>query len=226
MAPAMSPTPSRLQPSEPGPVVLAPLPEPPEPRAEKRPLPIWLVVLTFVLLYWGDMYVMDHGADVAGKAGAFPTLVYDPFRSYDDLVLANPVSPEQAARNKGQQVFNFVCVACHQGNGQGLPGQFPPLAGSEWVQTEGAERVIRIVLNGLSGPIEVKGQSFNNVMPPWKGTLNDEQIAHVLSFVRKEWGNNAGTVTPEEVAKVRQQIKAREAPFTPDELKAVPDKAQ
>jgi mono/diheme cytochrome c family protein len=201
------------------------LAELPEPRAEKRPLPIWLVVLTVILLYWADMYIMDHGADVAGKAGAFPIVVYDPFRTYEDLELANPVSPEELVRNKGRQVFNFVCVACHQGNGQGLPGQFPPLAGSEWVQSPSAERIIRIVLNGLAGPLEVKGQSFNNIMPPWKATLTDEQIAHVLSFVRGQWGNTASTVTPEEVAKIRQAIKSREAPFTPAELKAMPDKA-
>jgi mono/diheme cytochrome c family protein len=201
------------------------LTELPEPRAEKRPLPIWLIVLLCIVLYWGDLYIMDHGGDVTGKAGAFPTIVYDPFRTYEDLELANPVSPEEAARNKGRQVFNFVCVACHQGNGQGLPGQFPPLAGSEWVQNQSAERIIRIVLNGLAGPLQVKGQNFNNVMPPWKGTLSDEQIAHVLSFVRNEWGNSASLVTPEEVAKVRQAIKSREAPFTQAELEAISVKA-
>jgi mono/diheme cytochrome c family protein len=199
------------------------LSEPPEPQAEQRPLPIWLIVLACLLLYGGDMYIMDHGGDVAGKSGAFPTLVYDPYRSYEELELANPVSPEEALRNKGRQVFNFVCVACHQGNGQGLPGRFPPLAGSEWVQNESPGRIIRIVLNGLAGPLEVKGQNFNNVMPPWKGTLSDEQIAHVLSFVRTEWGNSAGLVTPEEVAKVRQEIKSREAPFSPSELQALQD---
>lgn len=198
------------------------LPELPEPRAEKRSLPIWLIVLLFILLYWGDMYIMDHGADLAGKAGAFPAVVYDPFHSYGELAQANPVSPEQEERNKGQQVFNFVCVQCHQANGQGVPGQFPPLAGSEWVH-ESPNRLIRIVLNGITGPIDVKGQAFNNTMPPWKGTLNDEQIAHVLSFVRKEWGNNAPSITPEEVSKVRAETKSREAPFTAPELRAIPE---
>lgn len=195
--------------------------EAPEPTAEKRPLPIWLLVLLFILLYWGDMYIMNNGADLAGEAGAFPVVVYDPFQSYSDLALANPVSPEQEARNKGIQVYNFVCIQCHQGNGMGLPGQFPPLAGSEWLTEPTAAKAVRIVLNGLSGPIQVKGASFNNSMPPWKGTLNDQQVAHVLSFVRQEWGNNASPVTPEEVAKVREQLKLRQAPFTAPELQAL-----
>ncbi len=213
------------QPPEEAPATVMVLPEPAEPRADKRPLPVWLIVLLFVLLYWGDMYVMEHGADLAGKGGPFPTMVYDPFRSYEELDKANPVTPEEAERRKGQQVYNFICVQCHQLNGQGVPGQFPPLAGSEWVLTEGAERPIHIVLNGVTGPITVKGGSYNNTMPPWKATLSDEQIAHVLTFVRKQWGNSAPSVAAEEVAQVRAQVKARgDAPFTAAELQAVPEK--
>ncbi len=96
------PTASSAEPGEP-----SFLQEVPEPRAEKRPLPIWFVVLTCMLLYWGDLYVMDNGGDVAGKAGAFPTVVYDPYRSYEDLELANPVSPEEAARQKGRVASRF-----------------------------------------------------------------------------------------------------------------------
>ncbi len=212
--------------AEEAPTTVIVLPEPPEPRAERRPLPVWLIVVLFVLLYWGDMYVMEHGADLAGKGGAFPTMVYDPYRNYADLDKANPVTPEEAERRKGQQVYNFICVQCHQLNGQGVPGQSPPLAGSEWVQAEGAERPIHIVLNGVTGPITVKGANFNNTMPPWKATLSDEQIAHVLTFVRKEWGNSAPAVSAEEVAQVRAQIKSRgDAPFSAAELQAMPEKS-
>ena len=208
----------------PAPEIGALLPEPPEPRAEKRNIPVSLLVTLFVLIYWGDLYVMDHGADITGQAGAFPNVVYDPFTSYADLTRANPVSPEQEEHNKGLQIFKFICVQCHQPNGLGVPGQYPPLAGSDWVQHEDPGRIIRIVLNGLSGPLEVKGQSFNNTMPPWKTTLSDEQIAHVLTFIRREWGNNAPRVTPEEVADVRAQVKSRDTPFTPGELETLPGK--
>ena len=197
-----------------------------EPVAERRPLPIWLITLLLLLLFWGDMYLMGHGADVAGSTGAFPKAVFDPYKTYEDLVIANPVSPEQVARNDGKIVFNTACVACHQGTGQGVAGQFPPLAGSEWVNTEGPNRIIHGVLCGLGGPLSVNGVQFNNSMPPWKETFTDEQIAHVLTYVRSEWGNKAPLVTPAEVKKVRDKVAARSEAFSETELKALPEKVE
>jgi mono/diheme cytochrome c family protein len=189
-----------------------------EPVAERRPVPIWIIVLLVVLLYWGDMYIMNHGADVMGKTGPFPKLVFDPYRNYEDLVMANPIDPVGEARRKGKLVFNLACVACHQGTGQGTPGQFPPLAGSDWVNAEGPNRIIRIVLNGASGPITVLGQQFNNTMVAWKDTLSDEQIASVLTYVRSEWGNKSAAVTPEQVKKIRAQVADRGEPWSEAEL--------
>jgi mono/diheme cytochrome c family protein len=101
----------------------------------------------------------------------------------------------------------------------GAPGQFPPLAGSEWVNESEPGRVIRAVLNGLQGPISVHGQNFNNVMVPWN-SLSDEDIAAVITFVRqnKEWGNTASAVTPAQVQAVRLKIKPHPTAFTADEL--------
>ena len=199
--------------------------EPAEPSVQKGGVPAWLIALLVALLYWGDMYVMDHGADVVGKAGPFPALVYDPFRAYQQLVDANPVDPSKKCFLDGQKTYNLNCVVCHQSTGLGVAGQFPPLAGSEWVTSEGAARIIRAVLNGLSGPIDVKGQSFNNAMLSWKPNLNDEQIACVLTYVRSEWGNKAPPVSPEEVAKLRKELEGRDEPMTAAELLKLPEKA-
>ena len=109
-------------------------------------------------------------------------------------------------------------------NGQGSPGLNPPLAGSEWVLAEGPNRIIRIVLHGLQGPIEVKGQSFNAAMLAWRDILTDEDIANVLSFIRNEWGNKAPLVTPEQVKAIREETAARDSNWTPTELLAVPEK--
>jgi mono/diheme cytochrome c family protein len=194
-----------------------------EPVAERRPVPVFLIVLLVVLVYLGDMYVMDHGADVMGKTGPFPKLVFDPDTSYDQIVLKNPVDPRELAIRDGRAVFNLTCAACHQSTGQGLPGQFPPLAGSEWVNTEGANRIVRALMTGLGGPITVLHNQFNNSMPPWKDTLTDEQIAHVLTFIRSEWGNKAPPVTPDQVKKVRDQVGSRSEPSSEDELKKLPE---
>ncbi|HWP93265.1 MAG TPA: cytochrome c, partial [Thermodesulfobacteriota bacterium] len=106
---------------------------------------------------------------------------------------------------------------CHQANGQGLPGAFPPLVGSEWVIND-PETPIRIVLHGLQGPIEVKGTIYNNVMPEWGSKLSNEEIAAVLTYVRTSWGNNAGEITPNMVNEVRKGTADRTTPWTADEL--------
>ena len=195
-------------------------PEPAEPHAERGFMPVGLIGLLAVIAFLGNMYFIYHGLDIGGKGGAFPKLVYFPYTSMADL------KPPGADPDLGRQVYAKTCVACHQGGGTGTPGMFPPLVGSEWVNAEGHQRIIRIVLNGLSGPIDVAGAQFNNVMVPWRDTLKDEEIAAVLTFVRSEWGNKGDAVPLEEVAKVREATKDRGGPWTADELKQIPEKAQ
>jgi cytochrome c oxidase cbb3-type subunit 2 len=115
-----------------------------------------------------------------------------------------------------------MCFTCHQANGEGLAGQFPPLAGSDWVLGD-KDRLIMISMYGLMGEIEVNGVKYNNVMAPPgipPGSLTDEQIANVLTYIRNDWGNSASAVSPEEVATVRASLTGR-APmqmFTAAEL--------
>lgn len=126
----------------------------------------------------------------------------------------------------GRKQYNLACVTCHQPDGNGQPGMYPPLAGSEWV-TGSEERVARIVLHGLTGPITVKGQTFSGAvqMPMFAkgGSYNwrDDQIAAVLTFIRQEWGNKAGPITPEKVAEIRTKDN-RTTPWTVEELEKIP----
>lgn len=106
----------------------------------------------------------------------------------------------------GQRVYERVCIVCHQANGAGVPGAFPPLAGSE-VAAGDPGRLIRIVLHGLQGPIEVHGKTYNSVMPPQGPLLKDFEIANALTYVRSAWGNNAPPVTLEAVTHIRSTVK-------------------
>jgi len=101
---------------------------------------------------------------------------------------------------RGKKVFVQSCFACHQADGKGLPGVFPPLAGSDFLQAD-RERAIRIPLKGLSGPITVNGKPFNNLMPPQDFT--DQQIADVLTYVLNSWGNDFGSVSAADVKAAR-----------------------
>lgn len=117
----------------------------------------------------------------------------------------------------GAQIYAMTCVACHQANGGGLPAQYPPLASSEFV-TGNEQRLIHIVLRGLTGEVEVEGEMFKGDMPGWAPALNDAQVALVLTYIRKSFGNNAPPVTAERVAAIRAASALRKKPYTAAEL--------
>ncbi len=116
----------------------------------------------------------------------------------------------------GAQVYNSLCVACHGPDGKGLNG-LPPLVGSEWIRGQ-ADRSIKIVLQGMTGPVEVAGKSYNIEMPPHGAVLSDEKIAAALTYVRKTFGEGAGAVTPALVKSIRAATANRTAFWSAAEL--------
>jgi mono/diheme cytochrome c family protein len=103
----------------------------------------------------------------------------------------------------GQIVFENLCLNCHQPDGNGLPGIYPPIAKSEWV-TRDADRLIEIIIRGAQGRITVNGKPFNNIMPP--SGLDDQRIADVLTYVRSHFGNAAAPINPEQVQNIRKKL--------------------
>jgi len=117
-------------------------------------------------------------------------------------------------------VFEATCVACHQPHGLGQDGLAPPLAGSEWVSGS-EQRLVRIVLQGVRGPITVKKQTYELDMPSL-GVLDDEQIAGVLTYVRREWGHGFTPVDAATVKKIREATAKREDAWSQPELLKIP----
>ena len=107
----------------------------------------------------------------------------------------------EARMTSGRRVYQTMCQTCHGVEGRGLPGAFPPVANSDWI-AENQDRLIEVVINGLSGPIVVNGQQYNGVMPPMP-YLSDVDVANVLTFVLNSWDNPGGEVQPAEVAQFR-----------------------
>ena len=103
----------------------------------------------------------------------------------------------------GEALFAGTCSVCHQGNGQGIEGVFPPLAGSDLLARD-PRRATQIVLNGLTGPVTVNGKVFNSVMPPMS-QLNDDELANILTYVTHSWGNNGYRYSASELAATRKQ---------------------
>lgn len=133
------------------------------------------------------------------------------------VTLLAVVAASARAQTDGKQVYAKICAACHQPSGAGLPEKYPPLAGSEWATGDEA-RVVRIILNGLTGPIDVEGESFTAEMPPWGPSLKDEEIAAVATYVRSSWGNAAAPVSAATVARLRAEHASRKKPWTAKEL--------
>jgi mono/diheme cytochrome c family protein len=175
-----------------------------EPVSTHATVPMWLFVGVFVLLCVGAVYFDARG-------GWFDARVYAPYNK--PPIDFQPLKTDGPDLARGRRVFEMACAVCHMPSGLGNPGvHAPPLVSSAWVLAPGPNRAIRIVLNGLSGPIEVVGKQYGaGVMTPFRDSLSDEDIAAALTFVRMnpEWKHNASPVTPEQVAKIRELTKDR-----------------
>ena len=123
---------------------------------------------------------------------------------------------EKVRFEEGKTIYANVCAACHQPTGLGQDGLAPPLLDSEWVLGP-AERLPRILMQGMSGPISVRGVQFRLEMPGLPD-LNDRQIASVLTYVRREWEHGEEPVAEDFVAKIREEERNRREPWTAGEL--------
>ncbi|HTH47031.1 MAG TPA: cytochrome c [Candidatus Limnocylindria bacterium] len=183
----------------------------------------FLLTGSAVLLVWGGLYVGKYGGRFDGD-------------EYSEIphgrpakVSAGAEDPNAKVLQLGKRIFNN-CAACHQADGGGDPSKnIPPLVGSDWVLSESPNRIIRIVLNGLGGPVTVKGTVWQgNNMNPWRKTadnpagLSDEEIAAVLSYARNTWGNKASIITPAQVTAIAKETEKRTDPWTAAELLKVP----
>lgn len=123
----------------------------------------------------------------------------------EETTLSNSTTNTTVAELPGKGIYTTYCSVCHQADGKGVPNMNPPLVNKEWVGGD-KTRLIKVVLNGLNEPITVNGEKYQGVMAS-HDFLTDKQIADVLTFVRKSFGNDYEVITEEEVAEVRKNNK-------------------
>ena len=186
--------------------------EKPEPTEGYSPLPLALLGLMSACVLFSAIYLGRY-------SGGFASTVYDERMAPGAETAAAPVVLDP--RVLGKRVFTTNCIACHQTTGLGLPGIYPPLAGSEWAQGP-EDRIIRIVLDGATGPITVEEKQFNNTMPAFGPMLKDDQIAAALTYVRSEWGNKAAPVSADKVKEIRAAVADHSGPWSPADLLKIP----
>jgi nitrite reductase (NO-forming)/hydroxylamine reductase len=136
------------------------------------------------------------GAETTTKSGS------DPLQVHQAEMASAGAETLQGQIGAGETTFKAACIPCHQPDGKGLPGVFPPLAGSDFLQAD-KKRAIGIVLHGLTGKVTVLGKTFDSAMPPMT-QLSDAEIANVLTFVLNSWGNAGGSVATAQVAQIRK----------------------
>ena len=197
-----------------------------EPSADVTPIPTWLSIVCAAALCWAGIYVgIFHGG--------FNPKVYNEYESNPTAFFplpggatSGPGGPavELTALQLGEKVYKEVCQACHQPTGLGQAGQFPALAGSEWV--DGSEynekRLVAIVLKGMKGPVTVKGAAYNGAMPPQENALKPNKLAAVLTYVRQAWGNKGGEITEAQVIAAKKEFADRSDQWTVEEIKKIP----
>lgn len=187
-----------------------------------EPVSLWLILISGLVILVGGS-VLGSG----GNLFAYNDLVKENYIRIPQPVIPGgelvPVAIGAQLQSEGAKIYS-KCIGCHQGDGAGVAGSFPPLAGSEWV-TGNTEELAMVILNGLAGPIEVKGAPFTGNMPAQADGMGAKELASVMTYIRNEWGNKASIVTPEMAENAIAISKARAGgQVTSAELKESHDK--
>ena len=182
-----------------------------EPQEGFSPVPIFLMFIFAALCFWGGVYLVEH-------SGGYRWDAYSPdFNPYADA----PKPIEISLFDRGAKVYRNQCAQCHQADGNGVLGVYPPLVASNWV-TGHPQVVSRILINGLNGPILVKGSNYNGNMPAFGSSglaLSDKDIAGVITYIRQESGNSASEVTEATIAEYSELYAGRSVPWQAADLK-------
>jgi mono/diheme cytochrome c family protein len=175
-----------------------------DPGERERPLPWFVIMLIGAMAACAIISIAGMHDDLGSRYGDSRTAA---------ALMPPPVAKTgESAAVDGGQVFTAKCAACHQATGLGIPGVFPPLAGSEWVR--GSDKVlVQIPLHGISGTLQVKGASYHGTMPSFD-TLSDAEIAAVLTYVRSHFTNSASAVSPATVTAGRAATHSQTLPFS------------
>ncbi len=181
-----------------------------DPVERSKPIPLFVAALTTVMVLFGAAYLLFSESFGPSELGDRRTIA--------DLSGA-PAASAAGGAVDGKVIFASNCAACHQAEGQGLPGVFPPLAGSEWVIGD-PRTLAHILVFGVNGEIQVKGNVYNGSMPAF-AQLNDAELAAVASYIRSNWTNQAPAVNADVIALTRKTN--RTTPFEGGkELQALP----
>lgn len=187
--------------------IQAQLREKSEPQEQGMPVPMVVLLVIGALFMWGMYYI-------------FSSDLRNPAHIGDNRIAAD-FRVDESATVDGAQLYTVHCIACHQASGAGVPGVFPPVAGSEWV-TGKPEVLAQIILHGITGELTVLGNTYNGAMPHFHDKFNDAELAALMNHLRTSFDNDAETVDEAFVQAQREATADRDTPWNGDaELEAL-----
>lgn len=174
-----------------------------DPEETIRPIPIAVSLITLGMVIFGVIYLF--------LSEPLTTSQYGDQRTIADLTGTLPTADSGQAAADGKALYAAQCAACHQANGAGVPGVFPPLANSEWVQ--GEPRILaNILLHGINGELEVAGQKYQGMMPAFP-QLSDTELAEIATYIRSTWNNQTEAIQADLFKTEREAGAERTTPF-------------
>ncbi|WP_404299902.1 c-type cytochrome [Alicycliphilus denitrificans] len=172
-----------------------------DPEEAVRPMPLVVLLVAAAMVVWAVVYILNTEPLNLSQYGDQRTRTE----------LSGPVAAAAGAAVDGKAIFAAQCAACHQATGAGLPGVFPPLDGSEWVQGD-ARVLANILLHGVTGEITVKGNKYQGAMPSF-AQLSDAELAGVASYIRNSWSNKGEALDAKLFEDERKAGAERKTPF-------------
>lgn len=181
--------------------------------ADREAIPLWLyLVCGFALFMAGSSFTgfAIFGSGLCDQGPGGPVLATSK--------TAQVQAPEDPM-SLGKKIYNGNCANCHQASGEGQPGSYPPMAGSELVLGD-KDRLAALMLHGLAGPLTgVRGGAYGTQqMPGWGAVLTDEKIANVMTYIRGSWGNKGDAVKPEEITAARAKFASHSGAWNEQDL--------
>lgn len=194
-----------------------------DPAAKPTPVSLWAVVFIGAVGIIAGGY---FGSNTGKAFGVANTKGYSYELEFPEGVGGGSIelSPEELRKPEnwrlaGKAIYG-QCVACHSASGEGQPGLYPPLKGSEFV-INGEKRLVAILQHGITGALTVNGKPYNGQMQPLGGQMSNTQLAQLLSYIRTEWGNSASVIYEDQIEKLRKELGNRPS-YSESELRAIP----
>jgi len=194
-----------------------------DPETGNVPLPLWFLSIAAIAVAGAFFYLGSY-------SGSFSSAVYNenagsPTANQAGGSGGSGETKELTPAEQGKLVFAQACASCHQPTGLGLPGQYPSLVKAENV-TGGSKRLVAILLKGLQGPLKTESGQYNGAMPAQEATMTDKKLSALLTYIRSDWGNQAGPISIEQIAAGRKEFTARTEPWTQADIEAIPANAE